>query len=192
MFAWAEFARRSSRSVNPISVGAVSKSEWPSSAVDRGAIVTQSTVRMADVVGGFGDRPDVTAPAMAVQGVGALLALAVAAVHIADQSGIGTLAEPDWVGWGYRLIEIGGVLTALALLLRPPRWGAFAWIAAVLLAIGPLLGYLTSRTLGLPGDTGDIGNWGDWVGTVSLAVEAALILLSAGMLTSYLRARGQH
>jgi hypothetical protein len=62
-------------------------------------------------------------------------------------------------------------------------------MAALLLAVGPLLGYLTSRTLGLPGDTGDIGNWGDWVGTVSLAVEAALILLSVGMLTSYLRAR---
>ena len=153
--------------------------------------MTQTTFRAADAIGGFGDVSDVAAPAIAVQGVGALLALAVAAVHIADQGGIGTLADPDWVGWAYRLVEVGGVLTALALLLRPARWGAFPWMAAVALAVGPMLGYLTSRTLGLPGDTGDIGNWGDWVGTVSLAVEAALILLSAGMLTSYLRARGQ-
>lgn len=153
--------------------------------------MTQTTFRAADAIAGFGDPPDVAAPAIAVQGVGALLALAVAAVHIADQGGIGTLAHPDWVGWGYRLVEVGGVLTALALLLRPSRWAAFPWMAAVVLAVGPLLGYLTSRTLGLPGDTGDIGNWDDWVGTVSLAVEAALALLSAGMLTSYLRARGQ-
>lgn len=27
-----------------------------------------------------------------------------------------------------------------------------------------------------------LGNWGYWVGTVSLVVEAALIVLSAGML----------
>jgi hypothetical protein len=161
-------------------------------AVDGRTIVTQSTFRVTDAVGLFGDQPDVAAPAMAVQGVGALLALAVAAVHIADQGGIGKLADPEWIGWGYRLIELGGVLTALALLFRPPRWGAIPWIAAAALAAGPFLGYLTSRTVGLPGDKGDIGNWGYWVGTVSLAVEAALILLSVGMLTSYLRARGEH
>lgn len=153
--------------------------------------MTQATFRVENAASRVGAQPDVAAPAITVQCVGALLALAVAAVHIADQGGIGTLADPDWVGWGYRLIEVGGVLTALALLLRPARWGAFPWIAAVMLAVGPLLGYLTSRTLGLPGDTGDIGNWSDWVGTVSLAVEAALILLSAGMLTSYLKARPQ-
>jgi hypothetical protein len=36
--------------------------------------------------------------------------------------------------------------------------------------------------VGVPGDPGDVGNWGDWVGTVSLLVEAALVLLSASML----------
>jgi hypothetical protein len=36
--------------------------------------------------------------------------------------------------------------------------------------------------VGLPGDTGDVGNWGDWVGTVSLFVEAALVVLSVSML----------
>jgi len=51
--------------------------------------------------------------------VGALLALAVSAVHIADQGGMTAFASPDWIGWGYRLIEAGGVLTALALLLAP-------------------------------------------------------------------------
>ena len=41
------------------------------------------------------------------------------------------------------------------------------------------------RTVGLPGDTQDIGNWGYWVGTVSLAVEAALVVLSIGMLLAW-------
>jgi hypothetical protein len=41
---------------------------------------------------------------------------------------------------------------------------------------------MASRTAGVSGDPGDVGNWGDWVGTVSLVVEAALVLLSASML----------
>jgi hypothetical protein len=51
-----------------------------------------------------------------------------------------------------------------------------------------MLGYLASRTIGLPGDADDVGNWGDWVGLVSLFLEAALIVLSVSMLLA-LRAR---
>jgi hypothetical protein len=129
-------------------------------------------------------------PEVAVRLVGALLALAVAAVHVADQGGVTVLNSPDWIGWGYRLIEVGGVLTALALLVpRPARLGPawlgparLGWAAGVLLGVGPFLAYVASRTVGVPGDPGDVGNWGYWIGTVSLVVEAALVVLSAGML----------
>ena len=120
------------------------------------------------------------APLISVRLVGALLALAVAAVHIADQGSITSLASPHWIGWGYRLIEVGGLLTAAAVLLARPAW--LGWAAGILLGVGPFLGYVASRSVGVPGDHGDIGNWGYWVGTVSLVVEAALIVLSAGML----------
>jgi hypothetical protein len=119
-------------------------------------------------------------PEIAVRLGAALAALAVAAVHVADQGGIGLFTSPDWLGWAYRLIEVGGVLTALALVW--PRAARLGWAAAVLLGAGPLLGYLASRTIGVPGDAGDVGNWGDWVGTVSLLVEAGLVTISAGML----------
>jgi hypothetical protein len=117
--------------------------------------------------------------------VGAVLALAVAAVHVADQGGITVLASPGWIGWGYRLIEVGGVLTALALLLPRPAWlgpAGLGWAAGVLLGAGPFAAYIASRTVGVPGDPGDVGNWGYWVGTVSLLVEAALVLLSVSTL----------
>jgi hypothetical protein len=117
--------------------------------------------------------------------VGAMLALGVASAHVADQGGVTALTSPDWIGWGYRLIEAGGVLSALVLLLSPlaPRSLAWAgWAAGALLGAGPFVAYLLSRSVGVPGDPGDIGHWGYWVGTVSLLVEAALILLSAGML----------
>jgi hypothetical protein len=79
------------------------------------------------------------APEVAVRLVGALLAVAVAAVHVADQGGVTALNSPDWIGWGYRLIEVGGILTALALLVpRPARLGPawLGWAASVLLGAG--------------------------------------------------------
>ena len=140
--------------------------------------------------------PARTAPELAVRLVGALLALAVSAVHVADQGGVTAFTSPDWMGWGYRLIEAGGVLTAGVLLLAPlasppsgsarPAWSALAhrlgWAAGVLLGTRPFVAYLASRTVGMPGDPGDVGNWGQWVGTVSLLVEAALVVLSVTML----------
>jgi hypothetical protein len=120
------------------------------------------------------------APEISVRLVGALLALAVATVHIADQGTITALTSPHWIGWGYRFIEVGGVLTAFAVLLSRPAW--LGWAAGVLLGIGPFIGYIASRSVGVPGDPGDVGNWGYWVGTVSLFIEAALIVLSATML----------
>ena len=113
-----------------------------------------------------------------------MLALAVTAVHIADQGGVTAFTAPDWIGWGYRLIEAGGVVTALVLLLAPARLAAAwaGWAAGALLGIGPFAAYILSRTVGVPGDPGDVGNWGYWVGTVSLFVEAALMVLSVSML----------
>jgi hypothetical protein len=132
----------------------------------------------------------ITVPGYAVQLAGAMLALAVATVHVADQGGVTAFTSPDWIGWSYRLIEVGGVLTALVLLLpRPPRlmpaWLVPAWAgwaAGVLLGVGPFVAYVLSRTVGVPGDPGDVGNWGYWVGTVSLLVEAALVTVSVSML----------
>ena len=146
---------------------------------------------------------EVTLPDFAVRFAGAVLALAVATVHVADQGGITALNSPSWIGWGYRLIEAGGILTALVLLLPgtalpgPVRFGqvrlgpaglgpaSLGWAAGVLLGTGPFLGYIASRTVGVPGDPGDVGNWGYWVGTVSLLVEAALVMLSVSMLAAF-------
>src|SRR5258706_81296 len=137
-----------------------------------------------------------TAPEIAVRLVGALLALAVSAVHAAEQGGVTALASPDWIGWGYRLIEAGGVLTVMALLVAPmappPTRSArpvrsvlarrLGWAAGMLLGTGPFLAYIASRTVGMPGDPRDVGNWDHWLGTVSLLVEGALVALSVSML----------
>jgi hypothetical protein len=141
--------------------------------------MTQSTISGQGRLSGGLDRQE-TAPAYVIRIVAALLALGIAAVHVADQGSVTAFASPDWLGWSYRLIEVGGIATALALLLPRPAWPG--WAAGALLGIAPLLGYLASRTFGVPGDSGDVGNWGDWVGTVSLVLEAALFVLSVSML----------
>jgi hypothetical protein len=117
--------------------------------------------------------------------MGALLALAVATAHVADQGGLTAFSSPDWLGWTYRLIEVGGVLTALTLMWR--RFAKLGWAAGVLLGIGPFLGYIASRTVGVPGDGVDVGNWGDWVGTVALILEAGIVTISLGMLRAGLQ-----
>jgi hypothetical protein len=126
-------------------------------------------------------------PVAALRIVAVTLAAAVTVVHVADQGGITAFTVPDWLGWAYRLIEVGGLATAAALLL--PRTARVGWFAGVLLGVAPFLGYLASRTVGVPGDAGDIGNWGDWVGTVAMVVEAALVGLSLTVLWALRRER---
>jgi hypothetical protein len=150
---------------------------------------------MTDTTLRAGDRAvAMSAPDTGVYMVGALLALGVAAVHVADQGGVTDFASPDWIGWSYRLVEVGGALTALVLLLSPlaPRTLAWAgWAAGALLGAGPFIAYVLSRSVGVPGDHGDVGNWGYWVGTVSLFIEAALVMLSVSMLLAARRARAR-
>jgi hypothetical protein len=153
-------------------------------AIRKGETMTEKTAADCARPDSASVRPAVP-PQLAIRLVSALLALAVAGVHVADQGGITELNSPAWMGWSFRLIEVGGVLTAIALLLPWARW--LGWAAAVLLGAGPFLSYLASRSIGLPGDHGDVGNWGYWVGTVSLIVEAALVILSLGMLWSLRR-----
>ena len=144
--------------------------------------MTQSTIlsqRWASTLS-----PEATAlPPFATRLVGAALALAITTVHVADQGGITDFAAPDWLGWAYRLIEVGGVLVGLALLV--PQLARLGWAAGVLLGAGPLGGYLASRTVGVPSDPGDVGNWSDWVGTLSLVIEAAIIVMALAMLWAH-------
>jgi hypothetical protein len=150
--------------------------------------MAQQTIAIQPGQGGVNERM-AAAPTVAVRLAGALLALSVSAVHVADQGGITAFnAPPDWLGWSYRLIEVGGVLTAIALLLPWSRW--LGWAAGVLLGLGPFVGYIASRSIGVPGDPGDVGNWGYWVGTVSLVIEAALMVLCVGMLLAHWQASG--
>ena len=151
--------------------------------------MAQQKMAEQTILGRISARED-TQSEISMRLVGALLALAIAAVHVADQGGVTVLNSPAWMGWAFRLIEVGGVLTALVLLVPRPAWLGPAWLgwaAGALLGAGPFTGYIATRTVGLPGDPGDVGNWGYWVGTVSLLAEAALVVLSVSMVLTLRR-----
>jgi hypothetical protein len=110
---------------------------------------------------------------------GAALAMAVALVHVIDQGGFPGDKDPAYVGKGYYLLELAGVLVAAALVLaREVRLARLAWCGAALVALGPLAGYIASRGPGLPDYTDDKGAWTEPLGLVSIVVEVALLVLA--------------
>ncbi|MER7024022.1 MULTISPECIES: hypothetical protein [Streptomyces] len=94
--------------------------------------------------------------------------------------------EPYYIGVAYHVLEIAAVIAAALLLVGLVRLG---WLLAVVVAVGPLLGYILSRGPGLPHYSDDVGKWTEPLGLASLAVEGALLLLSAPLFVQSLRRR---
>jgi hypothetical protein len=109
----------------------------------------------------------------------AVLCLGVAAVHVIDQAGLPGTKDPGYVQGLYYALELGGILTAIALLI--PRFPV-RWLFPVLIAAGPIVGYVLSRGPGLPGYSDDIGNWAEPLGIVSVVIELALLGVSLRLL----------
>lgn len=133
-------------------------------------------------------RPDITGQQHSARGrtalplaglAGAALAVAVSAVHVLDQGGLTAMKDPAYLGYGYWMLELAGVVCAVLLLARS-RSG---WLLAVGVAAGPLLGIVVSRSVGLPDATDDIGNWTEPLGVLAMVVEAALLLLAVAVLS---------
>ena len=94
-------------------------------------------------------------------------------IHLLDS--VDTYSETRWLFWAYVALMAGTIIVGGALLHRPDaRWFA----AAALLAATPIVGYIFSRTTGLPGSHDDIGNWTEPLGLASLWVEGAVLAIS--------------
>jgi di/tricarboxylate transporter len=138
-------------------------------------------------------RPAVTAPSRTspvLRVLGALLCLAVVYFHIKDQNGFpGEKADDSatWVQIGYYAVEAVGVVAAVLLLTRAVRT---AWVLALGVALGPIIGYVLSRSTGLPSYGGDVGHWfgdpgspfSEWLDTTSFVVEVVLALVALAAL----------
>ena len=96
-------------------------------------------------------------------------------MHVIDQGGLTALKDPAYLGWGYRLLEVAGVAVA-GLVLARRREG---YLLGLGVALGPLVGLVISRSVGLPNATDDIGNWTEPLQLYAVAVEVALLVVAA-------------
>jgi hypothetical protein len=101
----------------------------------------------------------------------------VALIHLLDLPG--SWPAQGYKGWMYIALIVACLGAAAALVHRGDRR---AWLAAAALPVFPLVGYVVSRTVGIPGGADDIGNWTEPLGLASLFVEGTLIALAAAVL----------
>ncbi len=113
--------------------------------------------------------------------LGAAGILGIGVIHILDAGS--TYHSTRWIFWAYMALIVGAVPVTLYLLHSASPLG---WAAAASLAAGPLVAYLWSRSIGLPGDAPDVGNWLCTLGMAALFVETSLLTLS---LTRFVIAR---
>jgi hypothetical protein len=115
---------------------------------------------------------DGIARALAVVGLAGI-----ALIHLLDLPD--TLRETPYLGALYLALMAGcGILAAT--LVRGSA--SSAWRAAAGLSASVFVGYVLSRTTGLPGAGDDVGNWAESLGMASLFVEGAVISLASAVL----------
>jgi hypothetical protein len=109
--------------------------------------------------------------------IGALVAIAI--IHVLQLPV--AFAEIGYLG----ALFIAAAAASLALAAVMTRtsddrvWGAAGGLAGLI-----LLGYVISRSVGLPGFTGDTGDWSEAPGLASMVVESLLVFLTAAVLVT--------
>ena len=125
-------------------------------------------------------RSDTHDPVHLVRDIGARAVVAVGLlgiglIHLLDA--IGKYSETRYLFWMYIALIAGTLVTTGAVLFTRSR---AAFLAAAALAASAAVGFVLSRTTGLPSATGDIGNWTEPLGLASLFVEGAVVGVAAG------------
>jgi hypothetical protein len=107
-----------------------------------------------------------------------LLTRGVAVVALAGVALVHLVQIPDTAGQTTSLavlfgaLVLGAALVAAALLHTDHP---LLWYAAALTAIGPIAGYVLTRSAAMPFDNGDVGNWTEPLGLAALFIEAGLL-----------------
>jgi hypothetical protein len=104
--------------------------------------------------------------------VGVVLLLGIALIHLLDS--LGKFDEAKYVFVLYLLLMAGSLVVAAFLLRTDSR---LAWTLVTLISGLTLLGFILSRTTGLPNFDADIGVWAEPLGLASLFTEGAALLL---------------
>ena len=107
--------------------------------------------------------------------IGGLLAIAL--IHVLQLPV--AFAEIGYLG-GLFIAAVAASVVLAAVLARTSddrAWAAAGGLAGVI-----LLGYLASRSVGLPGFTGDVGDWSEAPGLASMVAESLEVVLAGALL----------
>ena len=119
-------------------------------------------------------RPAAPADAALQRGLAIVGLLGIALIHIIDLPG--KLEETPYLGGAFIALIVASLLLAIVLSQRDLR---IAWLLAGALAAATVVGYVLSRTTGLPASDEDIGNWLEPLGLASLFVEGTVVVVTA-------------
>jgi uncharacterized membrane protein YfcA len=103
-------------------------------------------------------------------GIGLILIVGI--IHVIDAPD--SFQEAAYKGWLFYANGAGAVIAAYGIF-RKQCWG---WVLGLMVAAGAFLGYVASRTVGLPLIPAEPSAWLEPLGVVSLLAEAAFIVVS--------------
>ena len=112
--------------------------------------------------------------ALVARGVAVVGLAGVALIHLLDS--LGKFEETPYMGWMYVGLMIACLGAAAALVRAHLRE---AWLVALVIPASAVVGFVLTRTVGLPQASEDIGNWSEPLGLAALFVEGAVIAVSA-------------
>jgi hypothetical protein len=117
--------------------------------------------------------PPARSPRLAAIDIAGIAALgAVIAIHTSELSG--KVGETAYLGFGYMLLIAASIVSIVLLALRDIR----GWLLAAATCGATLVGFVLTRTTGLPGASGDIGNWTETIAVWSLFAEVLVVGLA--------------
>ena len=121
----------------------------------------------------------------AVRASAAIGLITVGIIHVLQIQG--QLSGAAWLTAGFVLLAACAPVAGLWLLARP---SSVAWQVSGLVCLFAAGGYILTRSIPVPGDTGDRGNWLEPLGVTALFTEGIVAILAVLVLAS-IRARGQ-
>jgi hypothetical protein len=128
--------------------------------------------------------PPVPSADAATRAVAAIGLMAVGIIHALELQG--QLSGAAWLTAGFAALTIAGPVCGMWLLVRP---GRLPWLAAGLICGSAALGYVLTRSVGVPGDPGDVGNWLEPLGVTALIIEGIVVVLAVLVLLDELRGK---
>ena len=115
-----------------------------------------------------------TTPSPAVRWLAIVAILGTGVIHFADAQD--ALGEATYKGLLFVANGVGALVAAVGLYRNQRQLG---WLLGLVIAIGSILAYVASRTIGLPGLPAEPDAWFEPLGVASLVCEVGFVLLFA-------------